>query len=169
MISFMSFEDESCSWVLDFFFLSRRWLGQLERKELQQSNLERTKADTSVFVVNRKKMSTCANTAEFRVGRSTDVLFVQFYAHAISGVKTKISGRRRKRDFKATDTDDSRFGDRKGLERWAKEESLCFIIIKVQFVFKHPGLAVWQILRIECSMERRRRGAEYRPQKTETQ
>ena len=37
-----------------------------------------------------------ANTAEFRVDRSADVLYVQFHAHVISDVKTKISGRRRK-------------------------------------------------------------------------
>ena len=41
-------------------------------------------------------MPNCANTAEFRVGRSADVLHVQFHAHVISDVKTKISGRRRK-------------------------------------------------------------------------
>ena len=38
-----------------------------------------------------------ANTAEFRVGRSTDVLCVQFYTNVISDVKkNKISDRRRK-------------------------------------------------------------------------
>ena len=52
-----------------------------------------------------------ANTAEFRVGRSTDVLCVQFYTNVISDVKTKIFGRRRKRDFTATERDGSRFGD----------------------------------------------------------
>ena len=31
--------------------------------------------------VNWKKMPNCANTAESRVGRSADVLDVQFYAH----------------------------------------------------------------------------------------
>ena len=41
-------------------------------------------------------MPNCANTAEFRVGRSADVLYVQFHAHVISDVKTMISGRRRK-------------------------------------------------------------------------
>ena len=48
-------------------------------------------------------MPNCANTAEFRVGRSADVLYVQFYAHVTFDVKTKISGRRRKRDFTATE------------------------------------------------------------------
>ena len=67
--------------------------------------------------VNCQKMPNFANTAEFKVGRSADVLYVQFHAHVISDVKTKISGRRRKRYFTATDSDDSRFGDRKGLER----------------------------------------------------
>ena len=38
-------------------------------------------------------MPNCANTAEFRVGRPADVLCVQFHAHVISDVKTKISGR----------------------------------------------------------------------------
>ena len=41
-------------------------------------------------------MPNSANTAEFRVGRSADVLYVQFHAHVISDVKTMISGRRRK-------------------------------------------------------------------------
>ena len=50
-------------------------------------------------------MPNCANTAEFRVSRSADVLYVQFHAHVISDVKTKISGRRRKRYFTATDRD----------------------------------------------------------------
>ena len=92
--------------------------------------------------VNWKKMPNCANTAEFRVGRSADVLHVQFHAHVTSDVKTKISGGRRKRYFTATDRDGSRFGDWKGLRRWAQEEGLCFIIVK--FVFQHPGLDVWQ-------------------------
>ena len=48
-------------------------------------------------------MPNCANTAEFRVGRSADVLYVQFYAQVTFDVKTKISGRRRKRDFTATE------------------------------------------------------------------
>ena len=48
-------------------------------------------------------MPNCANTAEFRVGRSADVLYVQFYAHVISDVKTKISGKKRKRYFTATE------------------------------------------------------------------
>ena len=94
--------------------------------------------------VNWKKMPNCANTAEFRVGRSADVLYVQFHAHVTSDVKTKISGRRRKRYFTATDRDGSRFGDWKGLRRWAQEEGLCFIIVKFKFVFQHPGLDVWQ-------------------------
>ena len=85
-------------------------------------------------------MPNCANTAEFRVGRSADVVYVQFHAHVISDVKTKISGRRRKRYFTATDRDDSRFADWKGLRRWAQEEGLCFIIVKFKFVFQHPGL-----------------------------
>ena len=89
-------------------------------------------------------MPNCANTAEFRVGRSADVLYVQFHAHVISDVKTKISGRRRKRYFTATDRDGSRFGVWKGLRRWAQEEGLGFIIIKFKFVFQHPGLDVWQ-------------------------
>ena len=38
-----------------------------------------------------------ADAAKFRIGRSADVLYVQFYADVISDVKTKISGRRRKR------------------------------------------------------------------------
>ena len=78
--------------------------------------------------VNWKKTSNCANTAECRVGRSADVLYVQFHAHVISDVKTKISGRRTKRYFTATDRDDSRFGDWKGLERKAQEEGFCFFI-----------------------------------------
>ena len=41
-------------------------------------------------------MPNYANTAEFRVGRSADVLYVQFYAHVISDVKTEISGRKEK-------------------------------------------------------------------------
>ena len=42
-------------------------------------------------------MPNCANTAEFRVGRTADVLYLQFYAHVISDVKkNKISDRRRK-------------------------------------------------------------------------
>ena len=41
-------------------------------------------------------MPNCANAAEFIVGRSADVLYVQFYAHVISDVKTKISLRRKK-------------------------------------------------------------------------
>ena len=81
---------------------------------------------------------------EFRVGRPADVLYVQFHAHVISNVKTKISGRRRKRYFTATDIDGSRLGDWKGLRRWAQEEGLCFIIVKFKFVFQHPGLDVWQ-------------------------
>ena len=91
-----------------------------------------------------KKMLNCANTAEFRVGRSADVFHVQFHAHVTSDVKTKISGGRRKRYFTATDRDGSRFGDWKGLRRWAQEEGLCFIIVKFKFVFQHPGLDVWQ-------------------------
>ena len=94
--------------------------------------------------VNWKKMPNCANTAEFRVGRSADVLHLQFYAHVISNVKTKISWRRRKRYFTATDRDGSRFGDWKGLGRWAQEEDLCFIIVKFQFVFLAFILGVWQ-------------------------
>ena len=89
--------------------------------------------------VNWKKMPNCANTAEFRVGRSADVLYVQFHAHVISDVKTKISGRRRRRYFTATDRDDSRFGDWKGLRRWVQEEGLCFLIVKFKFVFKQTG------------------------------
>ena len=46
---------------------------------------------------------------EFRLGRLADVLFMQFYANVISDVKTKISDRRRKRYFTATDRDGSRF------------------------------------------------------------
>ena len=42
-------------------------------------------------------MLNCANTAEFRVGRLADILYMQFHAHVITDVKTKISGRRRKR------------------------------------------------------------------------
>ena len=75
--------------------------------------------------VSRKKMPNCANTAEFRVGTSAGILCVQFHAHVISDVKTKISGRRRKRYFTATDRDGIRFADRK-------------------FVFQHPGLDVRQ-------------------------
>ena len=41
-------------------------------------------------------MPNCANTAEFRVDRSADVLYVQFHAQVISDVKAKISDRRRK-------------------------------------------------------------------------
>ena len=117
-------------------------------------------------------MPNCANTAEFRVGRSADVLYVQFHAHVISDVKTKISGRRRKTYFTATDRDGSRFADWKGLRRWAQEEGLCFIIVKFKFVFQHPGLDVWQtgFQRRYCRlMERQRLGAEYRPRKIETQ
>ena len=40
---------------------------------------------------------------EFRVGRLADVLYVQFHAHVISDVKTKISSRRRKRYFTTTE------------------------------------------------------------------
>ena len=36
-------------------------------------------------------MPNCTNTAEFRVGRSADVLYVQFYAHVISDVKTNLA------------------------------------------------------------------------------
>ena len=89
-------------------------------------------------------MPNCANTAEFRVGRSADVLYVQFHAHVISDVKTKISGRRRKRYFTSTDKDSGKFADWKGLRRWAQEEGLCFIIVKFKFVFQYPGLDVWQ-------------------------
>ena len=46
-------------------------------------------------------MPNCADTAKFRVGRSTDVLYVQFYAHVICNVETKDSGTRRKRDSTA--------------------------------------------------------------------
>ena len=46
---------------------------------------------------NWKKTPNCDNTAEFRVGRSADFLYVQSHAHAISDIKTKLSGRRRKR------------------------------------------------------------------------
>ena len=89
-------------------------------------------------------MPNYANTAEFRVGRSADVLHVQFYAHVIYDVKTKISGRRRKRDFTATDSYGIWFRDWKGLGKWAQEEGLYFIIVKFKFVFQHPGLDVWQ-------------------------
>ena len=78
-----------------------------------------------------KKMLNCANTAEFRVGRSADILYVQFHAHVISDVKTKISGRRRKQYFTATVRDDSRFSNWKGLRRWAQAEGLCFIILSL--------------------------------------
>ena len=94
------------------------------------------------FRVYWKKTPNCANT--FRIGRTADVLYVQFCAHVISDVKTKISGRRRKRYFTATDRDGSRFADWKGLRRWAQEEGLCLIIVKFKFVFQHPGLDVWQ-------------------------
>ena len=94
--------------------------------------------------VSLKKIPNCANTAEFRVGRSADVLYLQFHAHVISDVKTKISGRRRKRYFTATDRDGSRFADWKGLRRWAQKEGFCLIIAKFKFVFQHPGLDVWQ-------------------------
>ena len=57
------------------------------------------------------------DAAESRVGRSADILYVQFDAHVISDVKTKVSGRRRKRGFTATDRDGSRVGDGKGLGR----------------------------------------------------
>ena len=45
-----------------FCNFSRSCLGQPEKRELQEAELERTKADmlqihTSVFVVNRKKMA----------------------------------------------------------------------------------------------------------------
>ena len=39
----------------------------------------------------------------FKVGRSADVLSVQFYVNVISDVKNKISNRRRNRDFTATE------------------------------------------------------------------
>ena len=35
-------------------------------------------------------MLNCANTAEFRVGRSADVLYVQFNAHVIFDVKPRF-------------------------------------------------------------------------------
>ena len=47
------------------------------------------------------------------------------------------------RNFTATDKDGSKFGDWKGLRRWAQEEGLCFIIVKFKFVFQHQGLDVW--------------------------
>ena len=56
-------------------------------------------------------MPNCADTAKFRVGLSADVLYVQFYTHVICDVETKISGRRRKIDITATDTDGSGFAD----------------------------------------------------------
>ena len=87
-------------------------------------------------------MPNCADTAKFRVGRSTDVLFVRFYTHVICDVETKISGRRRKRDFTATDRDDTRFGDWNGLGRWAHEKGLCLIVVVV--FFQHSGLDVWE-------------------------
>ena len=52
--------------------------------------------DTRVFVEPTERR--CRT-----VGRSADVLYVQFHAHVISDVKTKISGRRRKRYFTATE------------------------------------------------------------------
>ena len=90
--------------------------------------------------VNWKKMPNCANTAEFRVGRSADVLHVKFHAHVTSDVKTKISGGRRKRYFTATDRDGSRFGDWKGLRRWEQEDGLCFIIVKLSLF---SSIQVW--------------------------
>ena len=56
-------------------------------------------------------MPKCADTAKFRVGRSADVLYVQFYAHIFCDVETKISGRRRKTYVTATDRDGSGFAD----------------------------------------------------------
>ena len=61
--------------------------------------------------VSWKKMPNCANTAESREGRSADVLYVKFHAHVISDVKTKISGRKRKRYFTVRDRDGGRSGD----------------------------------------------------------
>ena len=50
-------------------------------------------------------MPNSADTAKFRAGLSADVLYLQFYAHLICDVETKISGRRRKKkDFTDTHT-----------------------------------------------------------------
>ena len=126
-----------------FCSFSKRCLGREERVTIIKPREDKG-GHEHIRKVNWKKMPHCANTAEFRVGRTVDIPFVQFYAYVKSDVKTKISGRRRKRYFTATDRGASRFGDWKGLGRWAQEEGLCFIIVKFKFVFQHPGLDVWQ-------------------------
>ena len=35
-------------------------------------------------------MPNCANTAEFRVGRSADIVYVRFHAHVISDVISHV-------------------------------------------------------------------------------
>ena len=56
-------------------------------------------------------MAIGADTVKFRVSRSAEVLYVQSYAHVIGDVENKISGRRSKRNFTATERDCSRFGN----------------------------------------------------------
>ena len=81
-------------------------------------------------------MLNCANMAEFRVGRSADVLYVQFYAHVISDVKTKISGRRRKNISQPQTEMVVGLETEKDLED-ERRRMASFIVVKFKFVFQH--------------------------------
>ena len=109
---------------VDSLYSIRAWMGSQWRVLRNGETCSRLWAlKTSLAAANRQTFFMCSS-------------------HIVCDVETKIFGRRRKRYFTATDRDGSRFGDWKGLRRWAQEEGLCFIIVK--FVFQHPGLDVWQ-------------------------
>ena len=110
-------------------------------------------------------MPNCAKTAEFRVGRSADVVYVQFYAHVISDVKTNIS------EEKESSQSQTEMVAGLEIEKNLEDErrgraSLCFPASRSECLTdRFPE----KILQIQCSMEGQRLGAKYRRQKTETQ
>ena len=87
-------------------------------------------------------MPNCANAAEFRVGRSADVLYVQFHAHVISDVKTKISGRRRKNISQPQTEMVVGLPTEKDLKDERRRRASVVSLLSFKFVFQHPGLDV---------------------------
>ena len=85
-------------------------------------------------------MPSCTNTAEFRVGQSADVLYVQFNAHVICDVETSISGGGRKKMAHPQAEMVMGLQTEKDLEdeRMRLASDLLFSL----FALQHPGLNV---------------------------
>ena len=98
---------------------------------------------------------------------------MQFYAHVICDVETKISGRRRKRDFTATEMAVGLETEKDLENERTRRASVLSLLSSSLF----SSIQVWmsetgfqrKMLQIECSLEEQKLGAEYHPQNTESQ